>query len=128
MSENVKSIFKRALAHYVGALKKLQEDKDLEFSNDIFNVSIQGKIDKIDDIIKGLDSPLFQDTLDQNRELLCHALQSYIEGLENMKELINSKLQSSESSLPEIKFANAENELELAKKIQTGSCLEKGYG
>ena len=47
--------------------------------------------------------------------------------LENMKELINSKLQSSEPSLPEIKFANAENELELAKKIQTGSFFEKGY-
>lgn len=127
MSENVKSIFKRALAHYVRVLRKLQENKDLEFSNDIFNVSIQGKIDKIEDIIKGLDSPLFQDTSDQNKELLCHALQSYIEGLENMKELINSKLQSSEPSIPEIKFANAENEIELAKRIQVSSCFEKGY-
>ncbi|HEX6378783.1 MAG TPA: hypothetical protein VFZ60_06870 [Nitrososphaeraceae archaeon] len=127
MSENVKSIFKRALAHYVRVLRKLQEDKDLEFSNDIFNVSIQGKIDKIEDIIKGLDSPLFQDTSDQNKELLCHALQSYIEGLENMKELINSRLQSSEPSIPEIKFANAENEIELAKRIQVSSCFEKGY-
>ena len=127
MSENVKSIFKRALAHYVRVLRKLQEDKDLEFSNDIFNVSIQGNIDKIEDIIKGLDSPLFQDTSDQNKELLCHALQSYIEGLENMKELINSRLQSSEPSIPEIKFANAENEIELAKRIQVSSCFEKGY-
>ena len=99
----------------------------MEFSNDIFNVSIQGKIDKIEDIIKGLDSPLFQDTSDQNKELLCHALQSYIEGLENMKELINSRLQSSEPSIPEIKFANAENEIELAKRIQVSSCFEKGY-
>ena len=98
MSENVKSIFKRALAHYVRELKKLQEDKDLEFSNDIFNVSIQGKIDKIDDIIRGLDSPLIHDTLEPNRELLCHVLQSYIEGLEKMKDLINSKLQSSDPS------------------------------
>ena len=127
MSENVKSIFKRALAHYVRVLRKLQEDKDLEFSNDIFQVSIQGKIDKIDDIIKGLDSPLIQDTLDQNRELLCNALQSYIEGLDKMKELINSKLQSSEPSLPAIKFANAENEIELAKRIQSDSCFEEGY-
>ena len=127
MSENVKSIFKRALVHYIRVLMKLQEDKDLEFSNDIFQVSIQGKIDKIDDIIKGLDSPLIQDTLDQNRELLCHALQSYIEGLEKMKELINSKLQSSEPSLPAIKFANAENEIELAKRIQNDSCFEEGY-
>ena len=127
MSENVKSIFKRALAHYVRLLRKLQEDKDLEFSNDIFNVSIQEKIDKIDDIIKGLDSPFIQDTMEQNRELLCHALRSYIEGLEKMKELINSKLQSSEPSLPAIKFANAENEIELAKRIQNDSCFEKGY-
>jgi hypothetical protein len=127
MSENVKSIFKRALVHYIGVLMKLQEDKDLEFSNDIFQVSIQGKIDKIDDIIKGLDSPLIQDTLDQNRELLCNALQSYIEGLDKMKELINSKLQSSEPSLPAIKFANAENEIELAKRIQSDSCFEEGY-
>ena len=127
MSENVKSIFKRALAHYVRVLRKLQEDKDLEFSNDIFNVSIQGKIDKIEDIIKGLDSPLFQDTSDQNKELLCHALQSYIEGLEKMKDLINSKLQSSDPSLPAITFANAENEIELAKRIQVSSCFEKGY-
>jgi hypothetical protein len=127
MSENVKSIFKRALVHYVGVLMKLQADKDLEFSNDIFQVSIQGKIDKIDDIIKGLDSPLIDDTLNQNRELLCHALQSYIEGLEKMKQLINSKLQSSEPSLPAIKFANAENEIELAKRIQNDSCFEEGY-
>jgi hypothetical protein len=127
MSENVKFIFKRALVHYIRVLMKLQEDKDLEFSNDIFQVSIQGKIDKIDDIIKGLDSPLIHDTLDQNRELLCHALQSYIEGLEKMKELINSKLQSSEPSLPAIKFANAENEIELAKRIQNDSCFEEGY-
>jgi hypothetical protein len=127
MSENVKSIFKMALLHYIRVLRKLQEDKDLEFSNDIFHVSIQGKIEKIDDIIKGLDSPSHQDTFDQNREILCHALQSYIEGLEKMKELINSKLQSSEPSLPAIKFANAENEIALAKRIQNGSCFEKGY-
>ena len=127
MSENVKSIFKRALAHNVRVLRKLQEDKELEFSNDIFNVSIQAKIDKIDDIIKGLDSPSSQNTLDQNRELLCHALQSYIEGLEKMEKLINSKLQSSEPSLPAIKFANAENEMELAKRIQNDSCFEKGF-
>ena len=127
MSENVKSIFKRALAHNVRVLRKLQEDKELEFSNDIFNVSIQAKIDKIDDIIKGLDSPSSQNTLDQNRELLCHALQSYIEGLEKMEKLINSKLQSSSSpSLPAIKFANAENEMELAKRIQNDSCFREG--
>lgn len=127
MSENVKFIFKRALLHYILILRKLQEDRELEFSNDIFHVSIQGKIDKIEDMIKSLDSDLFNDTIDQNRELLCNVLQNYIDKLEKMKELINIKLQNSEPSLPAIKFTNAEHEIELARRIQQNSCLDHGY-
>lgn len=127
MSENVKFIFKRALVHYIRILRKLQEDNELEFSNDIFHVSIQGKIEKIDDIIKGLDSDMIEDTLDQNRELLCNALQSYLNGLEKTRHLINSKLHESEPSLPAMRFTNAEHEIELAKKIQQDSCFDQSH-
>ena len=41
MSENVKMIFKRALFHYIKVLEKLRDDKELEFSNDIFRQDIQ---------------------------------------------------------------------------------------
>jgi hypothetical protein len=126
MSENVKFIFKRALLHYIRLLRKLQEDKELEFSNDTFHVSIQGKIEKTEDIIKALDSLHFEESIDQNRELLCGVLQSYINGLDRMKELINSRLQASEPSLPPIDFANAQHEIELAKKIQQSSCFDHG--
>jgi hypothetical protein len=43
-----------------------------------------------------------------------------------MKELINSRLQASEPSLPPIDFANAQHEIELAKKIQQSSCFDHG--
>lgn len=118
MSENVKFIFKRALLHYIRALRKLQEDNELEFSNDIFHVTIQGKIAKIEGIVADLDSDLFDDTISQNRELLCGALRSYIGGLETMNGLINAKLQNLEPSLPTIKFTSAEHEIELAKKFR----------
>ena len=126
MSENIKSIFKRGLLHYIQVLRKLQEDKELEFSNDTFHVTIQGKIEKTEDVIKALDSDHFEETVDQNRELLCCVLQSYINGLDRMKELINSRLQASEPSLPPIDFANAQHEIELAKKIQQSSCFDHG--
>ena len=129
MTENVKLIFKRALLHYIGILKKLQSNHELEFSNDIFHVSIQGKIDKAEDLIKGLDSDVIQvqDTLDRNRELLCGVLDTYINGLEKMKELINSKLLDLDPSIPTIDFSVAQDELELAKRIQGSSCFEHGY-
>ena len=129
MSENVKLIFKRALVHYISILKKFQSDQELEFSNDIFQVSVQGKIEKAEEIIRGLDSnPILQSTLDPNRELLCGVLQSYIDGLEKMKELTSSKLRNLAPSIPTIDFSVAQDELELAKRIQVSSCFDHGYG
>jgi len=125
--ENVKLIFKRALTHYVSVLENLKNDKEIEFSNDIFRDDIQLNINKLDDIIKRFDSYDALTNVEQNRELLCSALQSYIEGLENMKEIIKSKLQTSEPSLPTIKFMKVDAELEIAKRIQIRSCIEQGF-
>jgi hypothetical protein len=113
--ENIKFIFKRALTHYISILENLKNDKEIEFSNDIFREDIQLNINKLNDIIKGFDTYDALMSVEQNRELLCSALQSYIQGLENMKKLIESKLQTSEPSLPTIKFMKVEVELELAK-------------
>jgi len=125
--ENVKLIFKRALTHYVSVLENLKNDKEIEFSNDKFRDDIQLNINKLDDIIKRFDSYDALTNVEQNRELLCSALQSYIEGLENMKEIIKSKLQTSEPSLPTIKFMKVDAELEIAKRIQIRSCIEQGF-
>lgn len=129
MGENVKLIFKRALSHYVDVLQKLKSDKEIEFSNDIFQVDIQDNIGKLERMLKGLDSPDPEplSTLESNRELLCRSLQNYINDLENMKETINSKLRSSEPSIPTINFKNVDEEIALAKRIQTSSCFEKGF-
>ena len=108
MGENVVLIFKRALTHYIKVLEKLKDDEEIEFSNEIFRSSIQDNIDKLNEAIKGLDSTFVQDTLDRNRELLCCPLQSYIDGLKKMKDLIISKLQSSEPSLPPIQLTKVE--------------------
>jgi hypothetical protein len=129
MSEHVKMIFKRALDHYAKVLEKLEEDKELDFSNDIFSLDIQNNINKIKKIADGLNSPEPdpQETLNHNRKLLCCSLQSYIEDLKKMKELIRSKLQSSESPLPTIEFTNVDEEIKLAERIQTTSCFEYGF-
>jgi ABC-type Zn uptake system ZnuABC Zn-binding protein ZnuA len=129
MSEHVKMIFKRALDHYAKVLEKLEEDKELDFSNDIFSLDIQSNINKIKKIADGLNSPEPdpQETLNHNRKLLCCSLQSYIEDLKKMKEFIRSKLQSSESSLPTIEFTNVDEEIKLAERIQTTSCFEYGF-
>jgi len=128
MGENVVLIFKRALTHYIKVLEKLKDDEEIEFSNEIFRSSIQDNIDKLNEAIKGLDSTFVQDTLDRNRELLCCSLQSYIDGLKKMKDLIISKLQSSEPSLPPIQLTKVEYEIALAKRIQMSSCFEQGFG
>lgn len=129
MSEHVKMIFKRALDHYAKVLEKLEEDKELDFSNDIFSLDIQNNINKIKKIADGLNSPEPdpQETLNHNRKLLCCSLQSYIDDLKKMKELIRSKLQSSESPLPTIEFTNVDEEIKLAERIQTTSCFEYGF-
>jgi hypothetical protein len=129
MSEHVKLIFKRALDHYAKVLEKLEEDKELDFSNDIFSLDIQSNINKIKKISEGLNSPEPdpQETLNHNRKLLCCSLQSYIDDLKKMKQLIRSKLQSSESSLPTIEFTNVDEEIKLAERIQTTSCFEYGF-
>ena len=121
--ENVKLIFKRALSHYVSILDNLKNDKEIEFSSDIFRDDIQLNMTKLNDIINNLGSYDALTTVEQNRELLCSALQSYIEGLENMKKIIISKLQTSEPSLPTIKFMKVDAEIEIAKRIQTNSCI-----
>lgn len=87
--ENIKFIFKRALPHYVSVLENLKNDKEIESSNDIFREDIQLNINKLNDIIKGFDTYDALMSVEQNRELLCSALQSYIQGLENMKKLMN---------------------------------------
>ena len=94
--ENIKFIFKRALTHSISILENLKNDKEIEFSNDIFREDIQLNINKLNDIIKGFDTYDALMSVEQNRELLYSALQSYIQGLENMKKLIESKLQTSE--------------------------------
>ena len=129
MSEHVKMIFKRALDHYAKVLEKLEEDKELDFSNDIFSLDIQNNINKIKKIADGLNSPEPdpQETLNHNRKLLCNSLQSYIDDMKKMKELIRSKLQSSESPLPTIEFTNVDEEIKLAERIQTTSCFEYGF-
>lgn len=125
--ENVKLIFKRALTHYVSVLQNLKNYKEIEFSNDIFRDDIQLNINKLDDIIKDFDTYDALTSIESNRELLCSALQSYIEGLENMKKVIEAKLQTSEPALPTIKFMKVDAELEIAKRIQTRSCIEHGF-
>jgi len=129
MSEHVKMIFKRALDHYAKVLEKLEEDKELDFSNDIFSLDIQNNINKIKKIADGLNSPEPdpQETLNHNRKLLCCSLQSYIDDLKKMKELIRFKLQSSECSLPIVEFTNVDEEIKLAERIQTTSCFEYGF-
>jgi hypothetical protein len=129
MSEHVKMIFKRALDHYAKVLEKLEEDKELDFSNDIFSLDIQNNINKIKKIADGLNSPEPdpQETLNHNRKLLCCSLQSYIDDMKKMKELIRSKLQSSESPLPTIEFTNVDEEIKLAERIQATSCFEYGF-
>ena len=126
--ENVKFIFGRAVLHYVDVLRKLQSDKELEFSDDVFRVSIQDNIEKLEGILKGLESPDPEPSyiLEQNRQLLCCSLQSYIDDLEKMKELIKSKLQTSEPSLPTINFQKVDDQIEMPKRIRTKSCFEKG--
>lgn len=127
LAEQVKMIFKRALSHYAKVLEKLQEDKELDFSNDIFLQDIQNNVNKINGMVDGVDAPDGQSILDKNRELLCCALQSYIDDLEKMKDLIKSKLQNSEPALPSLKFTNVDEEIALAKRIQTSSCIEHGF-
>lgn len=129
MSEHVKMIFKRALDHYAKVLEKLEEDKELDFSNGIFSLDIQNNINKIKKIVDGLNSPEPdpQENLNHNRKLLCCSLQSYISDLKKMKEIIRSKLQGSESSLPTIEFTNVDEEIRLAERIQTSSCIEYGF-
>jgi len=120
-------IFKRALSHYAKVLEKLQEDKELDFSNDIFLQDIQNNVNKINGMVDGVDAPDGQSILDKNRELLCCALQSYIYDLDKMKDLIKSKLQNSEPALPSFTFTNVDEEIALAKRIQTSSCIEHGF-
>jgi len=120
-------IFKRALSHYAKVLEKLQEDKELDFSNDIFLQDIQNNVNKINGMVDGVDAPDGQSILDKNRELLCCALQSYIDDLDKMKDLIKSKLQNSEPALPSFTFTNVDEEIALAKRIQTSSCIEHGF-
>jgi len=129
MSEHVKMIFKRALDHYAKVLERLEEDKELDFSNDIFSLDIQNNINKIKKIADGLNSPEPdpQETLNHNRKLLCCSLQRYIDDLKKMKELIRFKLQSSESPLPTIEFTNVDEEIKLAERIQATSCFEYGF-
>ena len=129
MSEHVKMIFKRALDHYAKVLERLEEDKELDFSNDIFSLDIQNNINKIKKIADGLNSPEPdpQETLNHNRKLLCCSLQSYIDDMKKMKELIRFKLQSSESPLPTIEFTNVDEEIKLAERIQATSCFEYGF-
>lgn len=127
LAEQVKMIFKRALSHYAKVLEKLQEDKELDFSNDIFLQDIQNNVNKINGMVDDVDAPDGQSILDKNRELLCCALQSYIDDLEKMKDLIKSKLQNSEPALPSFKFTNVDEEIALAKRIQTSSCIEHGF-
>ena len=57
LAEQVKMIFKRALIHYAKVLEKLQEDKELDFSNDLFLQDIQNNVNKINGIVDGVDSP-----------------------------------------------------------------------
>ena len=126
MSENVKSIFKRALNHYIKVLEKLRDDEELEFSNDIFRQDIQSNIKTIEDMIKGLDSEDAMTILDRNRKLMCCSLDSYISDLEKMKDVITTKLQKPDT-LPAIEFNKVNQELEIAKRIQTRSCIEHGF-
>lgn len=44
-----------------------------------------------------------------------------------MKDLINSELQNSELALPSFTFTNVDEEIALAKRIQTSSCIEHGF-
>lgn len=128
LAEQVKMIFKRALSHYAQVLEKLQEDKELDFSNDIFLQDIQNNVNKINGIVDGVDAPDDgQSILDKNRELLCCALQNYIDDLGKMKDLIKSKLQNSVPALPSFTFTTVDEEIALAKRIQTSSCIEHGF-
>lgn len=128
LAEQVKMIFKRALIHYAKVLEKLQEDKELDFSNDIFLQDIQNNVNKINGIVDGVDSPDDgQSILDKNRKLLCCALQNYSDDLDKMKDLIKSKLQNSEPALSSFTFTNVDEEIALAKRIQTSSCIEHGF-
>jgi hypothetical protein len=127
MSGNVIFIFKRALCHYIQVLEKLKDDQEIQFSNDIFRQDIQSTIKKIDEMINGLDSTDPIVSVERNRELMCSSLHSYISDLEKMKGIITSKLQNSDTSLPAIEFNNVNQELEIAKRIQTKSCIEHGF-
>ena len=90
--ENIKFIFKRALPHYVSVLENLKNDKEIESSNDIFREDIQLNINKLNDIIKGFDTYDALMSVEQNRNYFV----LHYKGLENMKKLIESKLQTSE--------------------------------
>jgi len=90
--ENIKFIFKRALTHSISILENLKNDKEIEFSNDIFREDIQLNINKLNDIIKGFDTYDALMSVEQNRN---YFVLNY-KGLENMKKLIESKLQTSE--------------------------------
>lgn len=127
MSENVKTIFKRALYHYIKVLEKLRDDKELDFSNDIFRQDIQTNISKIEEMIKSLDAVDAMDTVDRNRKLMCCSLDSYISDLEKVKNIIATKLQIGDTPLPSIDFERVNQELEIAKRIQTRSCRDLGY-
>lgn len=127
MSENVKMIFKRALNHYIKVLEKLRVDKGLEFSNDIFREDIQNNINTIDEMMKGLDSIDAMASIDKNRKLMCCSLENYISDLEKIKNKFTSKLQDTDASLPTIGFTKVNDELELARRIQTTSCIDHGF-
>jgi hypothetical protein len=120
-------IFRRALYHYVKVLEKLRDDKELDFSNDIFRQDIQTNIARIEEMIKSLDGVDAMDTLDRNRKLMCCSLDSYISDLEKLKSNIFAKLHIGDASLPSIDFERVNQELEIAKRIQTRSCIELGY-
>lgn len=78
-------------------------------------------------MIKSLDAVEAMDILDRNRKLMCWSLESYMSDLEKVKSIISTKLQIGDTSLPFIDFEKVNQELEIAKRIQTRSRIELGY-
>lgn len=118
--QNLARIFKNAVPHYNVILNQLKND---EFYDTVYQKDIQDNIDKNAKIIEGLDSDVAMLTVNQNREFLCYCLHGYSKHLELIKRTMTDRFKN-EFALPLMDLSNIEEELISVTKILEESCKD----
>jgi predicted nucleic-acid-binding protein len=95
-------VIRRALEHYSERLTKLQDDKNIELGSDILRHDLETDAKESKDIANNLQSMTIRIAIDDHKDIIMSALQTYIRdlkaGIRTVEEQLGSKLLTKNTS------------------------------